>query len=235
MKKKLLTGIMAIILALGLCACGNGDSNGGGNGDATTNLEDVKELNIVDLMKSAEQNEVRTNEEYSGKTVIISAFVDDIESDECVFVIYDEKMYTPCVVKASLSQEDTKKLNMNERINVVGTVKEVSSGNKTVLYLKDASVLDNMTTIKGKVVSLLYNNVADKYPSYCTVMIDGFFDGIVPVYCDVYMDGEVLNNLKEEDIITVKGNLFAYDSKNVHLYYEQKILGKLENAELVEE
>jgi len=225
--KKLLLILLAIAMCFSVCACGN---------SGTTKPENSSKLNLEKFINDVKQNEVNANENYSEKAVIVSAFVEDIKSNQCSLVIYDKNLSQACRVIVPLSKDELMSLKVNERINVVGTVEKASlvSG-MPYLYLKSASVIDNKTSIEGTVLSLVYGQTKDEYPTYCTVSIKGFFDGVPAVYCNVYMDGKVLKELKEGDVITVTGTFFAYDNSSIHLHKGSKILGELKNAEIVAE
>ncbi|MBQ7303520.1 MAG: hypothetical protein IJW75_01195 [Alphaproteobacteria bacterium] len=87
MKNKLLTGIMAIILAFGLCACGGGTST-----ESQKSMEDLlseaEKFNADEILNDIGGNKARANS-YIGSSYCITGHILEIEEEYCLVLAAD--------------------------------------------------------------------------------------------------------------------------------------------------
>lgn len=231
--KRILTLCLALAMALTLCACG------GSSSDTMTKDEMqsvAKELNVAELIESAEENELRASEEYVGAIYEISGFVTAIDEDSCALETLgtDGLLHgTSSMVVVPLSHEELMELRTNERITVVGEIGEIVG--QTIIKLSSAYYISNEFTMKVTITDFVYDSVRDKYPAYAGATATWYLDKSFLPRCNVVLSGEELAELEAGDEVTVKGKLVFYDENHVHLdIHKEKIVFEIQDAELVD-
>lgn len=232
--KKYVALVLALMLCLSLCACG-GDNDTPTNKTAMTREDMLSSANSFDystFSENAAENTIRAEETYVGNIYEISGFVDKINDDSCILKVLSSSGILEGFINVPLSRDELLMLNTNERITVVGEISEIIS--EKSIKLGSAYYISNEFEATVKIYSIVYASASDKLPKYATGSFSGFVDEYVAPLCNVYISGEDLATLNEDDEITITGKMVIYDSTNVHMHYGTKILFEIKDAELVQ-
>ena len=235
--KKGLSLLLALVMCLSLCACGEKTNNGISIPKGMTKeemLNNAKTFDVAEWKSDMEKNQMAAQEKYEGNVYTISAFVEKVENNKCTLAFFIDPNVgaSTYYVIAPFDKETLLTLNVGERINLVGEIKSVQDQR---IVLDSAYYLDNFTELTIEICSILYSSASDKLPWYCTADIRGSVDDMRSPYCNVYLDGEVLADLNEGDKVTVRGILSILgDSFNRYEYYGKYVGLKMNDAEIVE-
>ena len=113
---------------------------------------------------------------------------------------------------------------------LVGEISEIIS--EVSIKLGSAYYVGNEFEATVRIDSIVYASASDKLPKYATCYFQGFLDNFVAPLCNVYINGEDLATLNEDDEITITGKMVIYDSMNVHMHYGTKILFEIQDAKI---
>ena len=235
--KKALSLILALVMCLSLCACGEEPNNGISIPKGMTKeemLNNAKTFDVAEWKSDMGKNQMAAQEKYEGNVYTISAFVEKVENNKCTLAFFIDPNVgaSKYYVIAPFDKETLLTLNVGERINLVGEIKSVQDQR---IVLDSAYYLDNYTELTIEICSILYSSASDKLPWYCPADIRGSVDDMRSPYCNVYLDGEVLADLNEGDKVTVRGILSILgDSFNRYEYYGKYVGLKMNDAEIVE-
>jgi len=227
--KKFISLLLALAMYLSMCACGGSEK------EMTKEemMEAASDFDFSAFKKAISSNEAKAKETYAGGIYHISAFVEEITDNKCTLTFFidpntsDYRYY----VSAPFDKDTLLALNTGDRINLVGRVKTVKD---RTITLDTAYYIDNTTELSVKICSIMYASASDALPKYSTVIIQDFLDDQVVPYCNVYIDGEDLANLKEDDEIVVRGELAVLgDDFNVYMYYDKYVGLEMKNASIV--
>lgn len=149
--KKALSLILALVLCLSLCACGEKD---------TTSNEDVlKKAVAIDLNAigmAFENNKVNAQDTYYNKYYTIVGSVSKIESDEVIInpisAVFGQKFSAASRCNVKLPIDEIKKLSTSDVIKVCGKLTDFTNGyDHYVLTLDEAFYVDNIIETTAKV------------------------------------------------------------------------------------
>lgn len=232
--KKTISLLLALVLCLSLCACGGGSGTPTDKATMTKEdmLSDAKSFDYSTFSHIAEENILRAEETYVGNIYEISGFVGNINDDSCTLRVLSSSGSLEGYINVPLSRDELMMLNTNERVTVVGEISEVVS--EISIKLDSVYYVGNEFEATVRIDSIVYGSVSDELPKYATGTFLGFVDEKAAPLCDVYLSGEDLATLNEDDEITIIGKMIIYDSMNVHMHYGSKILFEIKDAELVQ-
>lgn len=236
--KKALSLLLALVLCLSLCACGGNESTDipadtNSTADAVMTkeemLENAQNLNYFDFEKNVTENMVRAEEMYVGNIFKMAGFVTEINDNGCVLSCLNTSNYLSGYIHVPLTRKELMNLNVNERIVVVGEISEITKGS---VKFGSAYYVSNEFEGTVKIYSVLYASASDSLPIYATASYVGIMDENPAPMCNVYLDGSTLATLKKDDEITITGKVVMYDRMDEHMYYNQKILFKIQDAKI---
>ena len=149
--KKALSLILALVLCLSLCACGEKDT--------TSNEDILKKAVAIDLNAigmAFENNKVNAQDTYYNKYYTIVGSVSKIESDEVIInpinAVFGKKFSTVSQCNVKLPIDEIKKLSTSDVIKVCGKLTEFTKGyDHYDLTLDEAFYVDNIIEITAKV------------------------------------------------------------------------------------
>ena len=114
--KKLLSLLLIVVMALALCACGGPSKE--------EMLEQATKLDCFQMVRDANENVKRAQQEYNGKIVRIENAPANFDSrGKTLEARYMVPGYTSMMVKIKLSEEDLLTVNDGDHISVVGVLK----------------------------------------------------------------------------------------------------------------
>lgn len=240
--KKLLALMLAAALALSLVACGGsggtGDNNtpSGGNGDTTStdnpgNESSATAFNYSSFISAFDDNELKAKSTYIGSNYKISAFVRNVESDFCILEILGA-VAQDYVFKVELPIDDLMELSKGQRVTVEGIIEAIEG--KQILVTSASLASDNFE-IEATVLSLIYASTSNDKPYYCTARVASM-DNSSDILCNIYLDGDSLASLEEQQQIAVSGKVYCLSTNplegGVHEYNGEKILFEVQNAKI---
>lgn len=224
--KKILTLFLAAALALSLVACGGGNTTPDTQGTQGTQQDDTsappedtsmtkeemlevaEELTYGDYNAAISENKLRAEETYKGNIYRISATVSKIEAEYCILLLGNYE------IKAHLQKDDLINLNMNERINIVGSIDSIDP----YIEMNDVYYIDNIYETTFEILTFIQSN--------------GERTSCVGGNIRAYLDTETLSTLNIGDVITVKGNAYPLNTvEGVAAGIQYSV--ELKNAELV--
>ncbi|MBS5590099.1 MAG: hypothetical protein KHX24_04120 [Clostridiales bacterium] len=233
--KRIISALLITVLIISMAGCNNqsGSENGGANSSSpVNNTESSKPFDYSVFVSDFSNNELRAKEDYIGNVYTVSAFVRSVKEDSCILEILDA-VADDFVFKAMLPKEDLMALNNSQRITVSGTIEQIEGRQ---IVLNDASYIDGTSEITATVLSLVYASASDATPSYCTARISGSIDGTSGPLCNIYLSGDELSGLTEDEEIAVNGTLYAMSTNplegGVHEHYGETILLEMKDAQL---
>lgn len=110
--KKILTVLLALAMCLSLCACGK---------SAEDLYEESPNLSLSEAGAEIDSNKARAKELYDGKTFVVKAFVQEIESKE-VYLTSGSGF----LAVSFKDKEDMLEFSQGDTITVVGKIKVLS-------------------------------------------------------------------------------------------------------------
>lgn len=241
--KKLLALMLAAALALSLVACGGGggtgdtNTSGTGNGDTTSTDKPGDESSTTAFSYSSfisafNDNELKAKSTYIGGNYKVSAFVRKVESDFCILEILGATAQD-FVFKVELPTNDLMELSKGQRITVEGTIEEIEGRQ---ILVTSASLTSANFEIEATILCLVYASASSDKPYYCTAMAD-FMDNSSNILCNIYLDGDNLASLEEQQRIAVSGEVYCLSTNplegGVHEHNGEKILFEVQNAQIV--
>ncbi len=225
--KKVISLIMALVLCLPLCACSARNKM-----TKEEMLSAARDFDYAAFSKSIEENKLRAEEAYVGNIYKIDGFIKTINKNSCTLSFLSSIGTLEGDVTVPLSRDELKKLNVNERITVVGDIRKIYTvGNKgnNFVNLGSAYYVGNEFKATVKIQTLLHSPAGGKYPIYASATYQGFLDEKVAPLCNVYLSGEDLATLSEDDEITVVGKMVYYYV--TLMPYDIKIIFEIRDAE----
>ncbi len=188
--KRTLALFLALLMALGLCACGGGDTPP----TKEEMLENAETVTIDRLGEDFGNNIIAAKDTYVGKTFVIPGIVHQIKEDGCV--LYHSKSTPPSAyfVKANIPVDELKNLNVGDIIHVVGTItdgveKDESSpilgttSTRNYITMENAHFVDNTFELSGMVLTHLYDGRT--FNNYIRVTVTTEEAQIIALYGDV--------------------------------------------------
>lgn len=233
--RKTLALFLAAVLMLSLVGCnsGGGSENDEAKTSSPANITENSELFDYNAFISAfSDNELRAKEDYIGSVYTVSAFVRTVEEDSCILEILNA-VADDFVFKVMLPKDSLMELNNSQRVTVSGTIDQIEGRQ---IVLSDAVYIDDTSDVEATVLSLIYASASDATPSYCTARISGSIDCTSGPLCNIYLSGDELSTLNEDDEIRVSGSLYALSTNplegGVSEYYGETILLEMKDAQL---
>ena len=233
--KKILSAILAAVFMLSLAGCNSGGDTGNGEASGSTppnTAENSEPFNYSTFISAFNENELRAKETYVGNVYTVSAFVRSVEEDSCILEILNA-VADDFVFKVMLPTDTLMEVNNSQRITVAGTIDQIEGRQ---IVINDATCIDSASEITATVLSLVYASASDAVPSYCTARISGSIDGTSGPLCNIYLSGDELSGLTEDEEIAVSGTLYAMSTNplkgGVHEYYGETILLEMKDAQL---
>lgn len=240
--KKLLALMLALVLALSLAACGGsgaGDTNTPGDGSEDTAGADkpsdksiAAAFSYSSFISAYNDNELKAKNTYIGNNYKISAFVRSVESDFCILEIL-EATAQDYVFKAELPIDDLLELSTGQRVTVEGSIAAIEG--RQILITSASLVSDNFE-VEAAVLSLIYASASSDQPYYCVARAASM-DNSSSILCNIYLDGDSLAALEEQQRISVSGNVYCLSTNplkgGVYEHDGEKVLFEVQNAQIV--
>ena len=155
-----------------------------------------------------------------------------MEEDSCILEILNA-VANDFVFKVMLPTDTLMEVNNSQKITVAGTIDQI--GGRQIV-ISDATCIDSTSKITATVLSLVYASASVAVASYCTARISGSIDGISGPLCNIYLSGDELSGLTEDEEIAVSGTLYAMSTNplegGVHEHYGETILLEMKDAQL---
>ena len=229
--KKIITIVLLLTMCLSLTACGSG----GNTKDEL--LSAAEELDIAILSEEVNTNFARAEQNYIGKSVILSGYVSGINSDYCTLecsIPKDEFTTQTAYISAYLSHDELTQLEKGNRISVVGKISEITNTQPTNVTLETAYFHETVFEYSG--ILTVKTTWMEYYDASGRIQHTGSRNEWIHYFSDdkgntfrllaadaVTKNGELFilgQTYKNGDAITVVGSQFyEYVSSNTRQYY----------------
>lgn len=140
-KPSVVQWIIAALIPIVICVLGNISSANGTSEDVDISTIKFIPRTAKQLLSEEEKNSSRAQQDYKGKYLEISGYVDDIDNDGEYFTIDDGGSFTFSSIRCDLKDENLKKriskLNKGGMIKVKGQCKDVGGLHEYVIKVLD--------------------------------------------------------------------------------------------------
>ena len=155
--KKAVSLILALMLLLTLCACGEEGSSGTPQMSKEDMLSSSESVDMKDFTDAVDNNIVSAKQLYCGKTLEVTGVVGEIKEDHIALVY--ESTYSGKIIDVYLSTEELASLQLFQKIVVVG--------------LTEDTVETVSTTVRGYDTEELHFPMKQAYLVQDTFEVDG--------------------------------------------------------------
>lgn len=199
--KKALSLLLAFVLCLPLCACGD---NNGNSTEEKLSQEDMlvvaQTLDASQYLKDYRANPLRAKENYVGKVYRLSGVVSEINDDYCE-ISYAFRSVTYLRIDVYFDKETLMNLTVDEGISFIGEVSDLVEISQRFgkLIMKDAYYISDKSVLKAKIIDNITTSV-------CVELLDSEFRGSY-AYMDFLSTDTQASKYQTGDIVYIEGVL----------------------------